>query len=327
MLNFRSATHLVAPVLAIVFLAGCSSGPKIAPPENIVVDKNPDRIERGRYLYVNLGDCDSCHAQRDYTRLYAPATASGEGSVIPYEGLPGRIVASNITPDPETGIGTWTDGEKIRAIREGISKDGRALYPMMPYANYRYMSDQDVQSLVAYMDTLPAIRNPLPKTQLSPTALKAIQGIPRPVEGPVRSPDPNNQGSWGEYLVTIGSCEECHTPKNGDRPDSGRRFAGGQTFATKYGTVITANITPDRDSGIGNWDFARFRDRLQVYRKDYSSLAQLPKIGPERFTVMHYIAYSGLSESDIAAIFTYLQTRTPVSQHVDPHPGSSSKAN
>ena len=314
-------------VLGIALLPGCSSGPKIAPPANIVVDKSPARIERGRYLYVNLGDCDSCHSQRDYTRLYSPMGASGSGSVVPYEGLPGRIVASNITPDPETGIGTWTDGEKIRAIREGISKDGRALYPSMPYANYRYMSDEDVQSLVAYMDTLPAIRNPLPKTELSPAALKSIQGVPRPVDGPVPSPDPSNQASWGEYLVTIASCEECHTPKNGDRPDAGRRFAGGQTFATSFGKVIAANITPDKATGIGDWDYARFRDRLRIYSKDYSSPAQLPKIGPDQFTVMHYIAYSGLMDSDIAAVFTYLHTRTPVVQSVVPHPGSPSKAN
>jgi len=137
-LNFRSATHLVAPVLAIVFLAGCSSGPKIAPPENIIVDKSPERIERGRYLYVNLGDCDSCHAQRDYTRLYAPAMASGEGSVIPYEGLPGRIVASNITPDPETGIGTWTGPTRgsVRDEREGCLRappGGAAQYATMSH--------------------------------------------------------------------------------------------------------------------------------------------------------------------------------------------------
>jgi hypothetical protein len=323
--TFRKAALSVVPVLAITFLPGCSGGPKIAPATNIAVDKSPERIERGRYLYVNLGDCDSCHSERDYTRLYAPVMASGKGSVIPYEGLPGRIVASNITPDPETGIGTWTDGEKIRAIREGISKDGHALHPIMPYQNYRYMSEQDVQALVAHMDTLPAIRNPLPKTELSPAALRAIQGVPRPVDQPMRAPDPNHQASYGEYLVTIASCEECHTPKNGGRPDAARRFAGGQAFATRFGTVVTANITPDRDTGIGSWDYARFRDRLQVYRKEYSNPAQLPKIGPERFTVMHYIAYSGLADSDIAAVFTYLRTRTPVTQSVEPHPASPPK--
>lgn len=315
-----SCPRLVASV-AIAFLCSCSGGPEVAPPANIVVDKSPDRIERGRYLYTTLADCDSCHSEHDYTRLYSPLTGGrGKGAVIPFQGLPGRIVASNITPDPETGIGTWTDGEKIRAIREGISKDGHALHPAMPYPSYRYMSDRDVQALVAFMDQLPAIRNPLPKTELPAAVLKAIRGAPRPVRDPVPQPNAGNQASTGEYLATIAYCEECHTPQVGGQPDTARRFAGGQTFATPAGSVVTANITPDKDTGIGAWDYARFRDRLQIFRKDYSSVEALPKIGPDRFTVMHYIAYSGLIEADMAALFAYLQTRTPVSQKVEPHP-------
>src|SRR5579863_2330486 len=145
----------VVVCVAIAFLASCSSGPEIAPPANIVVDKSPQRVERGRYLYTTLADCDSCHSQHDYTRLYSPLAGPGRGAgaVLPFQGLPGRMVASNITPDPETGIGTWTDGEKIRAIREGISKDGHALFPLMPYPGYKYLSDLDTMCLVAYMNT------------------------------------------------------------------------------------------------------------------------------------------------------------------------------
>jgi cytochrome c553 len=320
----RNAALWVFTMVAVAFLFACSRGPDIAPPANIAVDNSPARIERGKYLYTAVADCDSCHGERDYSRLYAPVVASGKGSVIPFEGLPGRIVASNITPDRETGIGTWTDGEKIRAIREGIAKDGRALYPTMPYQNYRYMSDEDVQALVAYMNTLPAIRNPLPKTEIPPAASRAIQGKPRPVGRPVPPPDPNNQASYGEYLTTIAYCEECHTPQTGS---AFRRFAGGQTFSTPFGKVITANITPDRETGIGGWDFARFRDRLRVYRQQYSGPEQLPKIGPDRFTVMHYIAYNGLTDGDLAALFAYLMTRTPVTQKVEPHPGYPNQAN
>jgi len=322
MCGARSVVPSVAATVAITFLASCSSGPQTAPPANITVDKSPDRIERGKYLYTTVADCDSCHAEHDYTRLYSPlkGTARGTGAVLQFKGLPGRLVASNITPDPETGIGAWTDGEKIRAIREGISKDGHALDPTMPYPSYRYMSDQDVQSLVAYMDQLPPVRNPLPKTELPAAVLKEIKGVPRPVRDPVPQPNPSNQASTGEYLATIAYCEECHTPQSGGKPDTARRFAGGQTFTTPAGSVVTANITPDKDTGIGAWDYARFRDRLQTFRKEYSSVEALPKIGPDRFTVMHYIAYSGLTEADMAALFAYLQTRTPVMQKVNPHP-------
>ena len=76
-------------------------------------------------------------------------------------GPPGIVAPTNITLDKETGIGNWTDGEKIRAIREGISRDGTALFPMMGYERFRYMSDEDVHSLVAYLNTLTPVRNPV----------------------------------------------------------------------------------------------------------------------------------------------------------------------
>ncbi|HEV2200760.1 MAG TPA: c-type cytochrome [Bryobacteraceae bacterium] len=319
----QSVWNVALSIVATVAIASeCSCSPAIAPPANIVVDKSPARVERGRYIYTTFADCDSCHSERDYSRLYGPVDASrrGAGAVVPFEGLPGRIVASNITPDRETGIGAWTDGEKIRAIREGIAKDGRVLYPSMPYQNYRYMSDQDVQSLVAYLDQLPAIRNPLPKTDLPPSIQKSIRGAPRPVEGPVPPPDPSNQASYGEYLATLADCEDCHTPLSRGKPDQSRRFAGGQVFTTPAGSVVAANISPDRDTGIGTWDFARFRDRLRIF-KTYGSIEALPKVGPDRFTVMHFIAYSALTDQDLAALFAYLQTRSPVTNSLQPHPG------
>lgn len=134
------------------------------------------------------------------------------------EGLPGKLVAPNLTPDRETGLGNWTDGEKIRAIREGISKDGHVLHPTMPYPSYFYMSDVDVQALVAYLDTMPAIRNPLPRTERPPNVVKDIRGKPRPVR------EPASQRSYGEYLVTNAYCDECHAPQQkGGSPDLSRR--------------------------------------------------------------------------------------------------------
>jgi hypothetical protein len=193
----------------------------------------------------------------------------------------------------------------------------------MPYPSYFYMSDIDVQALVAYLDSMPAIRNPLPRTELPPDVVKEIRGKPRPVREPVPPANPANQRSYGEYLVTIAYCDECHTPqKKGGGPDFSRRYAGGQLFRTAYGNVVSANITPDKDTGIGNWDFARFRDRLRTFPKDYSSVDKLPKIGPDRFTLMHYIAYAGFTDEDMAALFAFLQVQTAVKQSVQPHPAS-----
>lgn len=298
--------------------------PESAPPRQITVEKTPERIERGRYIFTSLADCDGCHSQHDYTKLGGPVAgaARGSGQQMPLQDLPGRIIASNITPDAETGIGSWTDGEKIRAIREGISRDGHMLFPIMPYPNFRYMSDYDVESLVAYLDTLPPVRNPLPKTQVDFPVSMFIKGVPRPVEGPVARVTPADGARYGEYLVTMASCEECHTPMVRGQSDSSMRFAGGRIFATPSATVVSANITPDVETGIGKWDFARFRDRVQSYRP-YTS-GEAPPVGPDHFTLMPWLAYSGLSDDDLAAIFTYIKARPPIAHRVETHPGFAS---
>ena len=167
---------VVAAVALVIFAAaGVGFGylylrkPAVAPPPAIQVEMTPERIERGRWLFGNLAACDGCHSERDFTRFGGPVVDGGlgKGFVFPAElGMPGTVVAPNITPDKETGIGAWTDGEKIRAIREGIGRDGRVLFPMMPYPNYRRMSDEDVYSLVAFLNTLAPARSSLPRTKI-----------------------------------------------------------------------------------------------------------------------------------------------------------------
>lgn len=130
-------------LLTIVLVAGAGMAylyfrkPASVPATGIRVAMTPERVARGKYIYT-LADCDGCHSQRDITKQYWPVVASGRGRGN-FLGKEGPILLSipNITPDKETGIGTWTDGEKIRAIREGIHKDGSALFPMMPYTEYR----------------------------------------------------------------------------------------------------------------------------------------------------------------------------------------------
>ena len=114
--------------------------PAQAPPSGIKVSMAPERIARGKYLFEVVADCDGCHSQRDFTRVGGPVVLSGRGRGVTMSEfipeLPGTVVARNITPDSETGLGAWTDGEKIRAIREGVARDGRALFPMMPYQGF-----------------------------------------------------------------------------------------------------------------------------------------------------------------------------------------------
>ena len=160
--------------LGLVVVAGGVAGflflrkPAMQPARDIRIEATPERLARGEYIF-KLADCDGCHTPRDFSRFGGPAIAGrrGAGTVFPAEfGLPGVVAPPNITPDVETGIGSWTDGEKIRAIREGVDKNGRALFPMMPYQNFRHMSDEDVYSLVAYLNSLAPVRNAVPPTKL-----------------------------------------------------------------------------------------------------------------------------------------------------------------
>ena len=301
--------------------------PEMAPPLNIVVDKSPERVARGKYIFTNVSDCDFCHSEQDITRLAMPVVEStrGEGKLMPDTDLPGQIYARNITPDLETGIGSWTDGEKIRAIREGVDKDGHALFSIMPYSFYRYMSDEDVQAVVAFLDTLPPIKHQLPPTKVNFPDSMWMKGDPRPVTHPYKPPagsvpERTKKLLYGEYLATIAHCEVCHTPYPGLKEDVSLRLAGGRHFVTPVGDVYSANITPDKYTGIGDWDLERFKNRLKIYRQ-YENKDGPPVVGPDRLTFMPYQSFAHLTDYDMECIYDYLMTRTPINHKVEPHPG------
>jgi mono/diheme cytochrome c family protein len=295
---------------------------------DIKVPMTPERIARGRYIFQNLADCAGCHSQRDFSRVAGPEVLSGRGrgNVLSdmMHSLPGTVVAPNITPDPETGIGKWTDGEKIRAIREGVDRDGRALFPMMPYTEYRNMSDEDAQAVVAFLDSLPPVRNPLPATRLNFPVNVFVKFAPQPA-GTVPSPNRGDTMKYGEYLVTVGGCSDCHTPQQKGQPVAGLEFAGGQPFETTLGTVVTANITPDVDTGIGKWSEEFFLQKFGEYR-DYAEQGPPPSPGPQAFTVMPWLGMSHLEAGDLKAIYAYLRTLKPVRHYVERHPDAPVKS-
>src|SRR5579883_2604933 len=184
----RKALFAVAGVLAglatILFAAVFLAYPRQAAPPIKTVAITPARLERGKYLFEVVADCDGCHSLRDFKRFGGPVMPHGRGigNVMPAEmELPGTISAPNITPDRETGLGKWTDGEKIRAIREGIGRDGRVLFPMMPYQAYRKMSDEDVESLVAYLNSLEPVRHAVPRSQVKFPVSLMVRFSPQPV--------------------------------------------------------------------------------------------------------------------------------------------------
>jgi len=296
--------------------------PAQAPPSAVRVARTPQRLARGKYLFEAVADCAGCHSPRDFTRVGAPEFKDQRGSGNVFSdfliGMPGVLVAANITPDMETGIGGWSDGEKIRAIREGVDRDGNALFPMMPYSTYRHMSDEDVEALVAYMDTLPPVRHAMPKTQISFPVNLLIKSAPQPA-GSVPPPDRTNRVRYGQYLAQVAGCGDCHTPAEKGQPVPGMEFAGGQVFASKAGTVVSANITPDMDTGIGKWPEEFFQKKLHEY-SDYAEHGAPPLPGPRAFTLMPWLAYTNLASEDISAIYAFLRTVKPVRHSVETHP-------
>jgi len=283
-------------------------GPNARPLTQRTFERTPQRLERGRYIATALSGCSYCHTPHDWA---APATPvipgrEGAGEVEPYAGLPGRVVAPNITPDPETGAGRWTDDQFARAIREGIRHDGRTLFPLMPYARYREMSDEDLASVVVYLRSLPDVHNPLPNTQIIFPVKYLIRNAPQPLTSSVAPPSSPDPALRGAYLVNLAGCVDCHTPQVKGQSVPGMEFAGGFPFPGPWGDVTTANITPDA-SGISYYDEALF---LAVMRTGQVKARKLNSVMPISF-------YRNLSDDDLKAMFAYLRTLRPVKHRVD----------
>jgi mono/diheme cytochrome c family protein len=283
-------------------------GAKSRPLTSRHFERTPERLARGKYLVSSVALCFDCHSQaiKDFIDVKpgeAPIfTKMGSGRVMFAESK-ARIVAPNITPDVETGAGTWTDDQCARAIREGIGHDGRTLFPLMPYKDFRHMSDEDLASVVVYIRSLEPVRNPLPKTDVPFALSSLIKSAPQPVQEPVMVsfPDPIARG---KYLTQIAHCENCHTPKDKmGRPLPGMKFAGGESFGP---TVVSANITMDA-SGISYYDEKLF---MNVLRTGHVGARGLNAPMPWWF-------FKNMSDDDLKAIFAYLRTVKPVHHRVD----------
>jgi hypothetical protein len=258
------------------------------------------------------------------TRVGGPFVAgrTGQGGILPINGLPGRIVATNLTPDKQTGMGSWTDGEKLRALREGISKDGHVLFPLMPYQSYRHMSDDDAESVVAYLNSLTPIANPLPPTHVDFPVSLLIRSIPEPT-GYVQAPPRGETAVYGQYLATLADCLGCHTEEDKGKPKMDLQFGGGRVFDSPLGVVVSANISPDRENGIGNWSEDYFVRRFKSYESNADK--PQPAVTSRTFTYMPWLSYSQMDESDLRAIYRYLQAQKPIANQVITHPEQSPK--
>jgi len=220
----------------------------------------------------------------------------------------GKLYASNITPDRETGIGNWTDDEIARAIREGIGGDGRVLFPIMPYPNFRNLSDEDLASVIVYMRSIPAIKNAVPKTAINFPINRLIMGVPQPITGPVKDPDMSNPVARGKHIATLASCADCHTPQDSrGQPMENLAYAGGFVLDTYDGKkIVSANITTDA-SGIPYYNEAIF---IQTMRTGQIGARKINPTMPWGF-------YRNMSDDDLKSLFAFIGTLKPVRHNID----------
>ena len=309
---FLFALCLLAVLLAIGITLTIGWRPLLGPRARALTsrtfERTPQRVERGRYIATALSGCVYCHSPHDWAAPGTPMVPGkeGAGDVLPYAGLPGRIVAPNLTPDPETGAGRWTDDQLARAIREGVGHDGRALFPIMPYKHYHNMSDEDLASIVVYLRSLPVVQNELPATEIIFPVKYLIRNAPEPVTAPIADVGPGDQLKYGTHLADQAGCIDCHTPQVRGQNVPGMDFAGGFAFSGPWGNVASANITPD-PSGIPYYDEALF---LNVMR---TGQVRARKLSP----IMPVMAYKNLTDDDLKAIFVFLRTAKPVKHRVD----------
>jgi len=317
----KRAALVLAALIVIAIGAGAyfvlTFKPKQQPASSERVEPTPERLARGAYLAEGPLNCVSCHSARDEHRYGRPvAGPHGAGGVCFTKeyGFDGRLCPPNITPDKETGLGNWTDGEILRAFREGIDRDGNGLNPACPYPDSRYLSDEDAKSVVVYLRSLPPVRNRVPEKQVGFPLSFFIKMVPRPLEGAVPAPDAADPVAYGRYLATVSHCRFCHTPVDQRyQPLPGMTFAGGMEHKGPWGTVRSANLTP-HVTGIGQWQKENFIGIFTAFR------AGLPATDPQHNTPMPWPDLARMTDADLGTIYDYLRTVPPVDHVVTRRP-------
>ena len=319
---------LPSTLLTLVLLSlacGCHKASSAAPVERATsvleiepIPRTAERIARGKYLAEGLLQCYYCHSEMDVTqRPIRPLPGKKGGGFVFLNaelGLaePNRVVAPNITPDPEFGSGNWKDADFVRALRQGIGHDGRTLYPVMPYQYFRTLSDEDLASVIVYERSLEPVHVARPKTRLTEQVKRTFHASP-PL-GHVPEPDKSDRLKYGKYLVTVGHCETCHTPQDENGAYIlGMEFAGGAPLIGVWGpdpekvlTVHSLNLTPDA-SGISYFDEQMFVDVMRSGKVRARPLAN----------IMPWAFFRNLTDDDLKAIFAYLRSLKPVQHRVD----------
>lgn len=259
-------------------------------------------LQRGTYLVEGIAACGTCHARRDKDNLVISGDLAGG---IRFE-LRGHVAyAANITPHDKTGIGRWNDRDIVRAIRAGKRPDGSRIGGM-PFELYGQISDRDALAIATYLRSRKPVDHAVPRTGAETNRagigqwLRAKADIPR-----------TDRVRYGAYLAgPLGRCTECHTPSNnGDKPDYKKMLgAGGVEFRGPWGQAVSGNITPDEDTGLGEYSDSQIKEMIVNGQRPNRTLVGRP---------MAHSFYERISGDDLDAIVAYLRSLKPVKNFID----------
>jgi mono/diheme cytochrome c family protein len=276
-----------------------------------------DVVAHGKYI-ATIAGCTSCHTNLrpefldfkslslDQIQLIAfsenqaqDASKFMAGGRVFDLGPAGIVMSANITPDKKTGIGNWTDAQIKTAITTGQIPSGEILFPVMPYHTFNRMADADLDAVIAYLRTIAPVENAVPPATVSKERLSAV-----PYQGGIAAPDASDKAARGAYLVnSVMACTDCHTPlePTTGAPIMEKYLGGGQPYEGPWGIVYGGNITPDPETGIGDWT------EVEIQR---SLTAGVRKDG-RRLILMPWYAYSALTPEDADAIAYYIKNALP----------------
>lgn len=262
---------------------------------------------RGQRVLEAAGGC-TCHTNYPGEGESAPPLAGGRGLETPF----GVFFSTNLTPDPETGLGRWNEADFIRAMREGVSPEGEHYFPVFPYAAFAGLQDADLRDMFAYLQSLAPVR----RAAKAPTAPFPLSW--RPVlagwkwmniesEPAALAENPDETPAWnrGRYLVQAAAhCGECHTPRTlTGGLDRSMWLAGSREGPEGE---LAPNITPDPKTGIGRWSQADLVWYLETGFKPDGDDTQ----GLMSEVIEH--GYSRMDQSDLESIAFYLKSLSAI---------------
>lgn len=266
---------------------------------------HPDLVARGEYIVRNVAACGGCHsATNDPDGPLSGGTEFKDWRL-------GTVRASNLTPDTATGLGAWSDAEVVRAIRNGVSRDGRLLAPVMPYSWLHDMSDEDALAVARYLRTLPPAHHEVKQSTNFMFTLGKLFVIGPAKGGAPMPPPPGLSAAYGGYLAQhVGLCADCHTPRTGltEKPRIDHLFAGDAHPSGAF-PANPANLTPDSATGIGRWSEEDFVRTIRT------------GVDPHGDTLASFMPWHQnrrMADTDLRAIYQYLRTIPPILNRV-PH--------